>query len=133
MIYVDDALAHGGAYALAAFLAVLGWGAAWGSALCLGLVGVGGAIEILQAALPTGHEGEWADMLANACGILGGWGAALLCPAAAGSIAFAGRRGPCREPWPHAACCLPGRTSVVKGRRWCGRVDLGVQRVIQKK
>src|SRR3546814_3111882 len=69
MIYVDDALAHGGAYALAAFLAVLGWGAAWGSALCLGLVGVGGAIEILQAALPTGHEGEWADMLANACGI----------------------------------------------------------------
>src|SRR3546814_19896750 len=107
MIYVDDALAHGGAYALAAFLAVLGWGAAWGSALCLGLVGVGGAIEILQAALPTGHEGEWADMLANACGILGGWGAALLFLAPAGSTALPGPPGPLPPALPPPPRVMP--------------------------
>ena len=73
MIYVQDRIAHASVYALASTLALLGWGPGRGTALCIGLIGLGGLIEILQVAFPTGHQAEWGDVAANACGVGAGW------------------------------------------------------------
>ena len=77
MVDVQDRLAHGSVYALAATLAVLGWGMPRGGMVCVGLVALGCLIEVLQVALPTGHLAEWGDVAANTCGTALGWLTAL--------------------------------------------------------
>jgi len=70
-----DKLAHFTAYFGLALLSTLAWGLrrslVW---LFLGLVALGGGMEILQALL--GRDAEWADFLANDLGILAGLGVA---------------------------------------------------------
>lgn len=83
MVYVDDRLAHGSLYALAAVLAGVGWGRRIGAGIGLGLVLVGVAIEGLQWAFPTGHEVEWGDVVANGVGVAIGYAAALCIAVAA--------------------------------------------------
>lgn len=71
-----DKLDHFIAYFGLALLSSLAWGLkrslVW---LCLGLMALGGGMEILQALL--GRDAEWGDFLANNLGILAGLGLAI--------------------------------------------------------
>ncbi|MGM9515965.1 VanZ family protein [Roseateles sp. DB2] len=63
-----DKLNHLSAFGLLMLLAGLAWPRRWRQA-ALGLMAYGGLIELLQTQVP-GRSAEWADLLADALGLL---------------------------------------------------------------
>lgn len=69
---VSDKLMHFAAYATLAFLFMGAAGRRHWLSIGLGLLALGGGIEVLQATLSSTRSGEWLDMAANAAGVTGG-------------------------------------------------------------
>jgi VanZ family protein len=68
-----DKMAHAVAFAGLSMLAVAAWPYRW-PRIAIGMLGFGGAIEIMQGAFTVSRQASWLDLLADAVGIaLGLW------------------------------------------------------------
>jgi VanZ family protein len=77
---VSDKFMHFAAYAGLAFLFMGALGRRRWAAVAIGLLALGGAIELAQAFLTETRAGEWLDMAANTAGIAAGIALAAIYP-----------------------------------------------------